>query len=68
MNLEEVGHEYFMHHTMFRDARQLVFWRLFQKRSHILGMGNFLVDVLKLNPERLYATVFEGYEPDGFEP
>ena len=27
----------------------------------------YLVEVRKLNPDRLYATVFEGYAPEGLE-
>ena len=31
-----------------------------------MGM-EYLVDVLKIDPGRLYATVFEGYAPEGLE-
>ena len=36
------------------------------RRGHQLGL-EYLVDVLKIDPDRLYATVFEGYAPEGLE-
>ena len=37
-DLEEVGIDTY-HHTMFEMLGKLVFWRLFQERSHQLGVG-----------------------------
>ncbi len=64
-DLEEVGHDTY-HHTMFEMLGNWSFGDYF-KQGAIDFAWEYIVNVLKVDPKNLYATVFEGSKEEGLE-